>query len=1176
LSVYQRVPHLERLVVRLFGDPSLQFDGRPWPLKAPQRCYAILALLPRNRDGAAGRVSVAAAVWPELPIDEAMANLRRHLHLLQRALPAIEGIKWISSHGSRLCWNENAPIWVDMHAFSAYLAESRRVEAIELCRGPLLGTTPEAVASALKERMRNAYVDVCWEQALAARRQCDLPSAIHHIDHILTVDAGREDAVRLGMALRYESGDRSSALAFFDRFAVRLSDDLGIDPMPETLALRDAILMNRVVDTGDRSPDAQSASVAERSAGVSRTQLVPFVGRTHEFASLEAAWREARRGKGSTMFVGGEAGMGKSRLLSEFAAMVALQGGRVVTGATSNPERRPFEPLVDALRKGLAMLVESPVGQPWLSSIAELLPELRAAFHDIPPAEPLEPASARARLLEGIARTIERLAKVRPLLLVLEDLHWAKRGTIDALESLSRRIGGVPAFVVVTYRHGENLPGSQLHSLRRQLLSEGRATSLELGPLGFDDIVSLARDTPQLKRPNAIAERVYTTSEGNPLFALQLLRGLIENDETPDAAVVVTTLARAIEARVESLDAPTREILGVAATIGRSFTVEMLAGILGQPEGQIVDALGELLDRCLIRAIAGSMFTYSFAHELIAKAVYDLMPQKQRTLYHRRVAAVLSSWEGAEPLDLASIARQWELGADERRAATIYAKAAQSAVDTHAPDEGIAYARSALRFVGETRSRFEMLRLIAVAERRVLERERWEGDLRALSAAANGLGTQEQFASLVEWAHFYAHVGREKEERGAISGMLRLARKLGPSKLSEAWFAKGMLEFHLGQFEAAIKPLERAVSLAIAGGERLIEARARSYFCRILYPLGRESEAQEHYDALCRLSATDPVSTDMLQVLLHARQFVATVSHDIASAQRTGTEMLALAGRLGDRWLETVAGSLLAFASPFTATLQESRSLYRRVSEQCREIGYTRGAVVIEANRSSAEVSLGFARECLDIIAAIEPEAERVGDEWTALKMLCNRAVALTQLGEFGAAIEAGRSAHDRARSLDRQICSLADIALGSALCAAGDYDSGLALAESAVDLSRNTGSDVRLIAHLAQFAIFLDEAGRIERLREAASELVALKVRGKGKLWILHPSLVAYALARAAERSGRSAQAEAHFAQGRASLECQIRRLGEDARGALEGLPFNRALLQRKDSLKSTAGASS
>jgi DNA-binding SARP family transcriptional activator/tetratricopeptide (TPR) repeat protein len=1085
-----------------------------------------------------------------------MSNLRRHLHLLQRALPGVDGIRWISSDGPRLSWNEHAPVWVDLHAFDSLIAdEARQAEAIEFYRGPLLGTSAEPIAAALRDRTRSACIDACRDLALAARRRCDLTDAIRYVDRILAMEAGREDALRLGMALRYESGDRSSALAFFERFAERLRDEMGIDPMPETLALRDSILMNRVAETGDRS-------AAEPSAPESRALVSPFVGRNREFTALDEAWREARRGKGSTVFVGGEAGMGKSRLLSEFSSHVASLGGRVIIGTTSNPERHPFEPLVDALRKSLAMLVESPIAPPWLSTIADLLPELRAAFHDIPAVESLEPEHARARLLEALARAFEQLAKVRPLLLVLEDLHWGNRSTLDAIESLARRVGGVPALMVITYRIGDSRPGGELQAMRRNLLDEGRAAALVLPPLSFDDVSSLVRGTQAGAASDAIAEPVYAVSEGNPLFVLQLLRGFLENGTICDGSTAVTTLGQAIEARVASLDAFTQEILGVAATVGRSFTLEMLAAIVGYPEAQVFDALGELLDRCLIRATPGSTFAYSFAHELIAKAVYDSLPQRQRTLYHRRVAAVLSTWEGTEPLALASIARQWELGGDRNRAGRTYARAARGALDAHAPHEAIAYARSATEFGEDPRSRFETLALIAVAERRVPDRERWEEDLRALSSAADVLGAEERFTALAEWAWHFAHVGKEQEERRVIASMLALAQSLGPSKLGEAWFAAGMLEFHLGRFEASIKPFERALHLALAAGERLIEARSRGYLSRIFFPLGRDREAIDHYDALCRLVPGDEPSTDLLHVRVHARSNVAIAMHDIALASRAGTEMLALAERLGDRKLAINGNNLSAFASRWTKTLAECRALHLRTSELCREIDYARGVIIGETNRSTTEAEFGFAQESLQIIAAIASDARRLGDETITVKLLCNRAVALTNLDDSSGAIEAGRMATGVAHTLDARMRAVADMALGGALCAAGDYAAGLPFVESAVDLDRNTGSDARLVEFLSQFVMFLDEAGQLERLRVAASELASLNSNRKRPLWIRHPSRVAYALARAAARAGRSAQSDAHYIQGRAALATEIRRLGEDARGALERLPFNRALL--------------
>src|SRR5579862_8908292 len=296
---------MRRLVLRLFGEPSMHFDGEPVRLPAPVRCVALLALLVLRGGKAWTRASLAAAIWPDDLDTDARAKLRRHLHLLQQALPKIEGVEWIDSTAGTVAWNSDAPAWIDVVAFEQQCAGDAvsRAQAIEVYRGDLMEASYDEFLFADRERLRALYVDACLEAAMSARRDRELREAIGYVERILAKDEWREDALRLAMGLRYESGDRSSALTLFERFAKRLADEMNVAPMPETLALRDAILTNAglmELATGDADVPAESSASAA---------IAPFVGRAAEIERLEAAWRHAAAGRGTVLFVGGDAGI---------------------------------------------------------------------------------------------------------------------------------------------------------------------------------------------------------------------------------------------------------------------------------------------------------------------------------------------------------------------------------------------------------------------------------------------------------------------------------------------------------------------------------------------------------------------------------------------------------------------------------------------------------------------------------------------------------------------------------------------------------------------------------------------------------------------------------------------------------------------------------------------------
>lgn len=1119
-------------------------------MRAPQRVLTLAALLALRTPGTPNRESLASALWPEVDDETARANLRRHLHLLAQALPEVAGVPWLLRDRLGVGWNPQAPFWSDVEAFQTSIADPhRRVEAIALYRGPLLEGSSEFALIAHRERLQQLCVDACREEALAARSRLDYGAAIQCAERILSLDEWREDALRLAMSLRYESGDRASALAVFERFATHLRDEMGIDPMPETLALRDGILMNAATP----SLSAPAAPTQERVA-----PGTPFVGRAQEFELLQSAWREAVHGRGSTIFVSGEAGIGKSRLTAEFATWVQLQGGRVLFGETSNPERHFYEPFVDALRRGLALVLESPVDQPWLSIVAELVPELHAALPDLPSSESVEPATARTRLLEALARTIEHLSRARPLLLVLEDVHWSQTATLDAIERLARRIGGVGALVVATYRTGEG--ASELLARRRAMQAEGRATALELARLGAGDIGALVGPVAGAHDERELAQTIYDASEGLPLFAAQLLRGFVETGQVPDASRMAATLGQTIRARVDGLDAPSLALAQVASAMGGSFSIDVLAGVLGWTEGAVLDAIDPLLDRALVRPVGSSAFAFTFAHALIAATVYETIDAKQRSLRHRRIAAVLTALAGSDPLALASIARHWQEGGEPERAGRTYAQAARAAFAAYAPDESIALAGRALETSIAPTVRYEMCAQIAAAQRLFRQHASWHANLQALTEAAAPLGDAERFNALQEWAEYYGHRAELVPEDETTQQMIELARRLEPPDRCTALVARAAFHEHRGEDADAIRLLDEALAIAMSIGNVPMEADIRRRLSRIAARVGTEAEALQYLEKLSALIPSDSPPPLLAQRLL-AEGHIAIHLQDAVAAGRAGRAMIELGDRIGDRLLSANGVNVLAFASQWLANVAGIRASFEATIERCTELGFNRGFVISQSNAAYVELEIGFAGRALEIADRHLPAAIAMGDQSIVSKFHKVRAAALELLGERCAAIEAARTAVAQTGN-DRRTWCEGMMTLATIEVAAGDSQNGLRHGFEALAAAREMGPRGFAVEALSQYLVLLLDC---ERPVEAASIAGELHDMGEPEAiaGIWHLSRVHYALGRAAEATGQAVLARAEYALGRAALERQLDRLGDEARAGIEALPFNRRLLQ-------------
>ena len=350
-------------------------------------------------------------------------------------------------------------------------------EAVELYRGdcwrlPLYDEWifPE------RERRRNAYLAALMQLVSQAPPSTRFPSVESpaRSKSSRSTRGAKTSCAKL-MAQRSESGDRAGALAEYERFAQLLRLELKVDTDGGNAGVaRERLRAARRLEAGCtvRSRCSRRCTIVP--------PILPFVGRHTEMAQLLETWSRAARGRGACVFVGGEARRGQvAHRSSSSRTPSKSSGGRVLVGATGSPEATPYESIVDALRSALP-LVASLKADISLSAVAELLPEIRARLPALPPLPHIDAESERIRLFESLVRCLAGLAKPRPLLLVLEDLHWAQPASIALLQFLLRRISGMPVMIVVTYRDNETPRPHPLHRLRIEARAAACAQSLSL------------------------------------------------------------------------------------------------------------------------------------------------------------------------------------------------------------------------------------------------------------------------------------------------------------------------------------------------------------------------------------------------------------------------------------------------------------------------------------------------------------------------------------------------------------------------------------------------------------------------------------------------------------------------------------------------------------------------
>jgi DNA-binding CsgD family transcriptional regulator len=592
--------------------------------------------------------------------------------------------------------------------------------------------------------------------------------------------------------------------------------------------------------------------------GVSiRTSSPVLVGRSEQLAALDAAFRRAAGGAPAALLVGGEAGIGKSRLVAEFTARATGAGARVLTGGCMDlgTDGLPFAPFAAMLRTlvreigadGVAALMPGRA----TGEFARLLPEFGQPEHDA------DSAVARARLFEQMLTLFERLAETAPVALVIEDAHWADRSTRDLIAfMISSQQVMDRVLVLVSYRSDELHRTHPLRPLLAELDRLDWVERMELPRLGRLDSDELVERISGREPASALADAIYARTQGNPMFVEELLccDGKLSS-ELPES------LRDLLLASVRRLPDDTQDLLRAASAGGQRNSHALLAAVTGLAD--------EDLTRCLRPAVAANVLTtdresYSFRHALIREAVYDDLLPGERTRLHARFAQVLSSGDGlvaagralveqahhwyyahevtwalisawqaaaevgqalayAEQLTLlARVLELWDRVPDaaERIGAAhleVLERAATAAIDASENERGLAFASAALK---EIDARTEPVRAALLLEvRATLGRHAGEADRRTDLRAALDLvpeGTDDAARSRVLFS-IAKHVTdpASPEARAALDEALALARRAGDTETEvNALCALGTAESRSGRDAAALELLAQARTLA--------------------------------------------------------------------------------------------------------------------------------------------------------------------------------------------------------------------------------------------------------------------------------------------------------------------------------------------------------------------------
>jgi DNA-binding CsgD family transcriptional regulator/tetratricopeptide (TPR) repeat protein len=588
----------------------------------------------------------------------------------------------------------------------------------------------------------------------------------------------------------------------------------------------------------------------------------PFVGRARELEQLERALSGAEEGRGATALVAGDAGIGKTRLVSETASRAGAAGFDVLVGRCIDlvGTELPYQPFVEALR---------PLGE-------------------------LQSPASQLRLFEETVALLADRAAGAPVLLVLEDLHWADASTLDLLAFLAHNVGEQRAMLVGTYRPDEPSSAERMRRLADAVRRSGSALVLELPPLERDELTALLAARHDELSP-ALMDAIVTRSEGNPFFAEELL------DAAGDrSAELPRRLRDVLLQRVAQLDRTTQGVLRLAAAASRDVGYSLLRAAAELSEGDVRESLRRAVEHGILVADQATG-SFRFRHALQAEAIYETLLPGEREELHARLAAELTRGEAAA----AELAPHWEAAGRAAEALTASVEAAREAEAVFGLAEALSHLERALRVwdaVPDARGLIglDLAELCSWAAERA---NRTDAAPRAVELARRaidlvGEGDLLRSALLHERLGSYlAASGSREAGLAALERAVELVPSQPPSPeraqvLSALGNALGMAWRH----DESRVTCEEALELARAVGDRRAEARALIWLGVDLAYLGRGDEGLAHLEQALILAEDDPRELYRAYINLTDVLTMRGRPHDAARMAATGVDVV---GRYG-------------------------------------------------------------------------------------------------------------------------------------------------------------------------------------------------------------------------------------------------------------------------------------
>ena|GEM_PF-2981102 len=843
-----------------------------------------------------------------------------------------------------------------------------------------------------------------------------------------------------------------------------------------------------------------------------------LIGREHNIKRLHDIAEEVKREKrGFTATIVGETGIGKTRVVQEFAKWARELGFTVAGGrCASYGKDTPYLPWADLLRsllkegeevrlESLMRAMDSIERPAWAPILA---PHLGLSIADNEFTSKLDPEARKQKMFALILELMIRYAEENPLLLVFENLQWTDSLSRELISSLIDLLPSAPVMLVLVTRPSSDVFPWQFLPIHTEMrlfpLAEKEARTL-----AFDHLGSGTVDKPLL-------ELIADTAQGNPLYIEEFVKLLSSTDSLErkgqkvslksdtDMSHIPPTIHRVISTRIDLLNERAKGILRSASVIGHRFEVGMLDSIQDIANGEALQRqLGLLAHHDLVNNLAEKTpQTYEFRNKLIREVAYNTLSYAKRRTIHKRIAEMLEKGGGSEQILL----QHYQQTSDKEKTLTYLVGAADRAAHDFANEEALKYYDEALALLGkrkvitDEKKRFELLVKRETVLSHIGDRKAQRRDLNTLLSVALSAGDEHLLGLVLYREAAYRHVTGDFKE--ALAKALKaeeiLRKKPEPREIIDVLRIISQILKALGRYADAMKRLEEARDMAVKSKNTSLEARIEADFGRIYKQLGEYRKVVPFFKKSIELYKADNNQRGEIMVAAElgvVYKYLGLYKQAISAYLRA----LKQVSRIGDKKAEERLLGNLGIAMKNIGEYDKALDYCHRALQTARSIHDRHGESTLLDTIGNIKRAQGHFEEAVESLEEAIAISEETGEKPIKLKHLSNLATVYKEVGFYSKGLELLEQSLEMARELgDTKSEGLCLDKIGMIMCEQGRYDDASDSIEKSAEIFEKTGADMLYLQSLEDLAEVNMAKGDHQKAIQLSEELLASS-RAKG-----------------------------------------------------------------------------